>query len=380
MEWAKLQDRIGQASQTLGARLSDPATLEASAKYYEAALTVRTEADAPLDWAKTQNNLANTLYSLGERNRDIEQLRHAVDAFDAALRVFTPEAEPVKWALVQNNRGAAQLKMAELIYMATDSLEMAAAMAGNEDPTNIPEVKAARDEATVETGRAIVALEAAIAASSRTDNPLDWAMLNHTLGTAFEQRGELTNSTDDFKGAAAQFRTVMEIYTQDKMPAQWLRTSNNLAISLKKLSDATSDPAPLKEAIATYRTVLEGTSQADLPLDWADYQQNLGNALGVLANYEDPVANLEAALAAYRAAEPITTLDRGATKWEALQNAISMTLLMHSLKSFDKSKAEDAKDLAIATRDKLREIGAPDEPYFEMFIPMTDQVIALFPQ
>lgn len=379
-EWGKLQDRIGQASQTLGARLSDPATLEASVTFYEAALTVRTEADAPLDWAKTQNNLANTLYSLGERNRDIDTIRRAVEAFDASLRVFTPEAEPVKWALVQNNRGAAQLKVAELVYMATDSLEMAAMMAGNADPTNIPEVKAAREEATVETDRAIAALDAAIAASSRADNPLDWAMLNHTLGGAYEQRGELTKSVDDLKRAAGLFRTVLEVYTQDKMPAQWIRSMNNLAISLKKLSDFTSDPAPLKEAIATYRTVLDGTSREDLPLDWADYQQNLGNALGVLAEYEDSVANLDAALAAYRAAGEITTLDRGATKWEQLQNAISMTLLMHSLKSFDRSKATEAKDLAVATRDKLREVGAPDEPYFEMFLPMVDQVIGLIPE
>jgi tetratricopeptide (TPR) repeat protein len=379
-EWAKLQDRVGQASQTLGIRLTELATLQSAIGFYEAALTVRTEAAMPEDWAKTQNNLANAYYSLGERAGDPELLRKAVGAFDASLRVFTPEAEPVKWATVANNRGAAQLKLAELIYTATDSMEMAAAMAGDPDPTNIPEVKAAREQAIAEAGAAIVSLEAAAEASSRADNPLDWAMLQHTLGSALHLRGDLTKSAEDLQLAVERFHVALEVYTRDRTPAQWVRSSNNLAISLKKLSDFTSDPAPLKEAIATYRAVLEGTSRDDMPLDWAAYQQNLGNALGVLAEYEDAVPNLDAALAAYRAAGEVITLEQGAAGWKQLQNAVSMTLLMHSLKSFDRTKAEEARDLAIATRDKLREVGAPDEPYYEMFLPMVEQVITIIPE
>jgi uncharacterized caspase-like protein len=379
-DWAKLQDRLGQTAQTLGMRLSDPATLEASLDFYRAALTVRTEAAAPADWARTQNNLANALYSLGERNRDLDSVRQAVTAFDAALKVFTPETEPVKWATVASNRGAAQLKIAQLVYMATDSLEMAAAMAGDPDPTNIPEVRAAREAANAEIDIAIASLEQAVGTSSRASNPLDWAMLTHTLAGAIEQRGEMNKAPDDMRRAADLLRDALEVHTRDKMPAQWIRSSNNLAITLKKLADFTSDPAPLKEAVAIYRSVVEAIPRDSAPLDWADYQQNLGNALAGLADYEDPVANLDAALAAYGAAAEVTTLERGVAAWEQLQNATSMTLLMHSLKSFDKSKAEAAKTLATATRDTLREAGAPDEPYFEMFLPMIDQVIALFPE
>jgi tetratricopeptide (TPR) repeat protein len=205
-------------------------------------------------------------------------------------------------------------------------------------------------------------------------------MLTHTLAGAIEQRGEMNKAPDDMRRAADLLRDALEVHTRDKMPAQWIRSSNNLAITLKKLADFTSDPAPLKEAVAIYRSVVEAIPRDSAPLDWADYQQNLGNALAGLADYEDPVANLDAALAAYGAAAEVTTLERGVAAWEQLQNATSMTLLMHSLKSFDKSKAEAAKTLATATRDTLREAGAPDEPYFEMFLPMIDQVIALFPE
>jgi tetratricopeptide (TPR) repeat protein len=205
-------------------------------------------------------------------------------------------------------------------------------------------------------------------------------MLMHTLAGAYEQRGDLIKDADDLRRSVELFKQVLEVHTREKTPAQWIKTSNNLAVSLKELSDTTTDPAQLKEAIAVYRDVLTATSRENLPLDWADYNQNLGNSLGVLAEYEDPIVNLEAALDAYRLAGEVTTLDRGPAKWEELQNAISLTLLMHSLKSFDASKAKEAHDLAVATRDKLRELGAPDEPYFEMFIPMTEQVIGMLPQ
>ncbi|RYE07092.1 MAG: caspase family protein [Hyphomicrobiales bacterium] len=378
--WAKLQDRLGQASQTLGQRLSDPTTLEASTGFYAAALEVRTRDAHPADWARTQNNLGNALYTLGERQGDRALIRRSVEAFDNALSIITPEAEPVRWATVASNRGASQISLAELIYMSTNGIEMAAMMAGVEDPTTLPEVVAAREEALVELDAAIRSLEGAVASSSRADNPFDWAMLKHTLAGGVQRRAELFKSAEDMQRAIGLYREALEVHTLDKTPAQWVRSANNLAISLKKLTDFTADPAPLREAVATYRAVIEATPRADLPLDWGDYQKNLGQALAGLAEYEDAVPNLDAALQAFAAAGEVTTLDRGVAKWKDLQNATSMTLLMHSMKSFDVNKAIAAKDLGVATRDKLRELGAPDDTYYEMFLGMTDQVIELFPK
>ncbi len=380
LEWARIQDRMGQASQTLGARLADPATLEAAIGFYEAALGVRTREAAPEDWARTQNNLANALYTLGERGRDVALVRQAVAAFDASLGVFTREAEPVRWATVASNRGAAQLKIAELVYMATDGAEMAAALAGVADPTDIPEVRAAREAANIEIEKAISSLEKAVQSSSKTANPLDWAMLAHTLAGAIEQRGVMNESADDVRRAVALFRDVLGIHTPERMPAQWLRTTNNLAISLKKLSDFTSDPAPLRESVALYRAVIAATSRTDMPLEWADYQYNLGNSLGVLAEYEDSAANLDAALAAYRAAGEITTFARGAESWRQLQVAIGTTLLMQSLKTLDRGKAEESRAVVIATRDRLNEAGIADDGFFEMFLSTVDQVLGMLPQ
>jgi tetratricopeptide (TPR) repeat protein len=378
-DWAKIQDRVGQAMQVMGERLADSSMLEASIGYYEAALAVRTEASAPVDWAKSQNNLANALYSLGARNRDVALLEQSIPAFEASLRVFTPEAEPVRWATVANNLAASRTKIAEVAYAATSDAEMAAMMAGVADPSNIPEVKAARDAANVALDEAIASTRAALSPALREANPLGWAMLQHTLATALVQRGEINHMPDALREAADAYSAVLEIHTREQTPAQWTRTTNNLAIALKNLSDETSDPAPLREAIPLYRAVIEATPRDQSPLDWADYQENLGNALAMLSDYEKSPEPLAQALEAYALAGEVTTLDRGVGKWQALQISISTTLLMQSLLTMDKTKAEEAQRVAVEARDTLAELGAPTD-FFAAYLPQVEMVLGLFSQ
>ncbi len=379
LDWAKVEDRIGQALQNLGERLGSEETLQAALQHYEAALTERTEMTAPLDWAKSQNNLANVLYSLGARKSDTELLGRSIEAFDASLRVMTPEAEPVRWTTVANNRAASQVEYAQVVYMSSSYAEMTAYIAGNEDPTNIPEVKAARDAANVAIDEAIGSVEKALQSISRDDNPLSWAMLRHTYATAVQQRGEMNHFPADLALAADAYRDVLKVHTRDRTPAQWARTTNNLAISLKKLSDETNDPAPLREAIELYRQIIAITPRDSVPLDWADRQQSLGNALAVLSDYDKSPEPLELALEAYRLAGEVTTIERGVAKWEQLQTSISTTLLMQALLTGDRTKAEEAKAVAVAARDALAAAGAPVD-FFETYLPKLDQILALFAQ
>jgi tetratricopeptide (TPR) repeat protein len=172
---------------------------------------------------------------------------------------------------------------------------------------------------------------------------------------------------------------VLEVHTKDQMPAQWTRTTNNLAIALKSLSDETSDVVPLREAIPLYEAVIAATPRDQSPLDWADYQQNLGNALSILSDYEQSAEPLAEALKAYTLAGEVTTIDRGIGKWQQLQTAISTALLMQSIYTFDKAKAEEAKAVAITTRDKMIEAGLPTD-FFDAYLPQVDKVLELFPK
>ncbi len=376
LEWALVEDRMGQATQTLGERLASEDTLQAALSHYEAALSERTEVAAPLDWAKSQNNLGNALYSLGSRKRDTELLARSVEAFDASLRVLTPEAEPVRWTTVANNRAASQIEYSQVIYMSTSNAELTAYLSGNPDPTNIPEVKAARDAANGAITGAIASVGDALRVISRDDNPLGWAMLQHTYATALQQRGEMNHAADDLRLAAAAYREVLAIHTRDRTPAQWARTSNNLAIALKELSDETSDPAPLREAIALYHEIIAATPRENFPLDWADRQESLGNALAVLAEYDKSPDSLAAALEAYGLAGEITTIDRGVDKWQQLQTSISTTLLMQALLTQDRSKAEAARKVAHAARDAVAAAGAPVD-FYDAYLPQIDMVLDL---
>lgn len=252
-------------------------------------------------------------------------------------------------------------------------------MAGEPDPSNIPVVKAAREAANNAIDDAILRVQAALSGELRQTNPLDWAMLQHTLATALLQRGEMNHAAEDARAAADAYRAVLKVHTREQTPAQWVRSSNNLAITLKELSDLTDDVAPLREAIALYREVIAATSRDATPLDWADRQESLGNALAMLSEYEETVEPLAEALAAYALAGEVTTLERGdIMKWQQLQTSISTTLLMQSLRTFDKSKAEEAKAVAVAAREKLVELGVPVD-FYDAYLPQVDAVLALFP-
>ena len=380
VHWSELQDRMGQAQQVLGERSADDKTLLGSLASYRAALEVRTQAAMPVQWATTQNNMGNILYTIGLEKHDLGMLKQAITALDNALSVFTLEAAPAKWASAQSNRAAVQIDLATFTYAASDNAEMGAAAAGNPDPTNIPEVVKARNQANAILDAALALLENAVALRGKDGDPLDWAMLNHTLATGYEQRGEMNHTPADMQKAADIYKTVLTVHTLQRTPAQWIRTSNNLAITLKHLSDETNDPAPLRQAIPIYQSVIAATPRDVAPLDWADYQENLGNALAGLASYENPLPNLDAAMAAYRAAGEVTTIAGGASKWQGLQTAMATTMLLRSIKAFNRPDALEAQRITLAARDKLKEIGQPDDAFYGQYLPMIDKVLALFPK
>jgi len=62
---------------------------------------------APLEWAMLQNNLGNALRRLGEREGSMSYLEEAIVAYRGALEVYTRSRSPLEWAMTQNNLGAA---------------------------------------------------------------------------------------------------------------------------------------------------------------------------------------------------------------------------------------------------------------------------------
>ena len=380
VHWSEVQDRTGQSQEVLGDRMTDLTLLEASLKSYQAALEVRTQTAMPAEWAISQHNYCNELYTIGRRKNDLAMVRQGAEALEIALKALDPATVPAKWATAQSNLTAVKVDLAAMIYATSDTAEMAAYAAGNNDATNIPEVAKARADGNAVLDGALADLQTALDTQGASLNPLDRAMLTHTLASGYEQRGEMNHTPADLKKAVELFQTALTVHTKDRTPAQWVRTSNNLAVTLKKLSDETNDPAPLRQAIGIYKDVVATISRETQPLDWADYEVNLGNAMTGLASFEDPVANLDAALAAYEAAGQVITPEQSASKWKGLQTGIGTTLLMKSLKGFDRASALESQKVLTAARDKMRELGTPDEEFYAQMLGAVDKVLVLLPK
>ena len=71
------------------------------------AIAARTRERVPLDWAKTQNNLGAALQTLGELEGDTARLDEAIEAYREALKEYTREWVPLEWAMTQTNLGSA---------------------------------------------------------------------------------------------------------------------------------------------------------------------------------------------------------------------------------------------------------------------------------
>ena len=68
----------------------------------------------PLNWAMMQNNLGNALAALGAQERSVNRLEEAAQAYRAALEERTRERVPHDWAFTQFNLGGVEITFFEL--------------------------------------------------------------------------------------------------------------------------------------------------------------------------------------------------------------------------------------------------------------------------
>ena len=374
--WGKIENRIGQAQQTLGARLGDQKMLQDSVASFREALTEQTQTAAPDAWAGAQNNLGNALYSLGQRTDDQAVLQQAIDAFQASLSVYTRAADPAHWSTVQSNMGGAQMALADVIYGATKEIQFKALDAGNNDVDNLPEVVVARDKSVAILTTTEAQLQAALAARPRGDSPLDWAMIQHALASVLADRAKLTNSADDFKAAAVAYRAVLEVHDKVKTPAQWVRSASNLAIMLRQYSSLIKDSAPLAEAADLLKQAIELTPRDQAELDWAELQSKLGNVLSDMAGFDGKGETADAAIAAYRLAAEVTTPERDLDGWRGLQVNIIQVDLTLGVATKDVPRLKIARDVAAQTAAAVRATNSEDADYFEGLVQKLDPYIA----
>ncbi|MBF0415047.1 MAG: tetratricopeptide repeat protein [Magnetococcales bacterium] len=272
LDWAGTQNNLGNALQTLGERESGTESLMAAVTAYREALEERTRERVPLDWAGTQNNLGGALLRLGERESDTEKLTEVVTAFREALREYTRERVPLQWAMTQNNLGTALWSLGE------------------------------RENDTKKLTEAVTASREALQEWTRERVPFDWAMTQNNLGNALQTLGERESGTESLMAAVTAYREALKEYTRERVPLDWAQTQNNLGNAFLRLGEREIGTESLTAAVAAFQEALQEYTRERVPLDWAITQFNLGMALRALGERESGTEKLEAAVAAFEKA------------------------------------------------------------------------------
>jgi tetratricopeptide (TPR) repeat protein len=343
VDWAKLQNTLGNALEALGERESSTTRLEAAVAAYGKALEVRTREKAPLDWATTQNDLGQALERLGERESSTTRFEAAIQAYGAALDVRTQERTPLEWAATQNNLGNTQLRLGER-DSGTTRLEGAVAAyiealrvrtrertplewAATENNLGLAlQTLGERETGTARLEAAVAAYREALKVGTRERVPLDWAMTQNNLGLALERLGERETGTERLEAAVAAFTEALKERTRERVPLDWADTQNNLGLALQTLGERETGTVRLEAAITAYTEALKEDTREKAPLDWAMTQDNLGKALKTLGLREGGTARLEAAIAAYREALEENTREQAPLEWATTQNDLGNAL------------------------------------------------------
>ncbi|MFO0099714.1 MAG: CHAT domain-containing protein [Aphanizomenon sp.] len=121
---------------------------------------------------------------------------------------------------------------------------------------------------------AITGYEQALEVSTRTDFPVDWAMTQNNLGTAYRDRIR-GDKADNLENAIAAYQQALEVYTRTDFPVDWAMTQNNLGNAYRhRIRGDKADN--LENAIAAYEQALEVSTRTDFPVENAQTLFNLG--------------------------------------------------------------------------------------------------------
>ncbi|SOR32398.1 Tetratricopeptide domain protein (fragment) [Methylorubrum extorquens] len=99
--------------------------------------------------------------------------------------------------------------------------------------------------------------------------------------SALYQRGDERGDNAALRKSAEVYRTILQEYTRDRVPLDWARIQHNLGSALWSLGERESGTERLRQAAAAYNAALQELTRERVPLDWAAAQDNLGSALQV---------------------------------------------------------------------------------------------------
>ena len=273
----------------IGEQRGDPRALERAIQAYRETIKLHTQANLPFDWARAQNNLGVALETLGLRESGTERLKEAVAALSEALKEWTREKAPLQWATAENNLGTALQAIGER-EGSTERLEAGLA-AHREALRERPREKVPHDWAITQAniGSSLFdlgkreggteLLQASVTASrealkelARENAPLLWAGTLVNIGNALSAIGQRTGGKERCQPAIDAYREALKELTLEKVPLQWAIAQNNLGTAFETMGN-------LEEAAGSYRLALRALTPENHSLQFTKTTKSLDRVL-----------------------------------------------------------------------------------------------------
>jgi len=132
--------------------------------------------------------------------------------------------------------------------------------------------------------------------------PMDYAMTQNNLGTAYQKLAEVEAKAENCKKAIQACEEALKVRTLERFPMDYATTQNNLGNAYSTLAEVEAKAENCKKAIQAYEEALKVSTLERFPMNYATTQDNLGTAYNTLAEVEAKAENCKKAIQAYKEA------------------------------------------------------------------------------
>jgi len=179
-----------------------------------------------------------------------------------------------------------------------------------------------RGERTENIEQAIHCFIEGLQVCTRVRFPIVWGKAQYNLGLAYcnRIRGE---RSDNLEQAISYFTEALQIYTRWRFPQEWADTQHNLAhVYAERIEGDKAEN--IEQAIHYLTQALQVWNRSRFPEQWANTQYNLGNAYNERIR-GDKAENIEQAIHCYTQALQERPRSRFPEQWAMTQNNLGKT-------------------------------------------------------
>lgn len=256
LEWAAIQNSLGNVVAALAQQSLDVALYEQAIQSYMLALEVFSREKTPREWAETQYNLGTASQALGRQQDDAKLLKTSVDAYTNALLEWSREDAPFEWASTMFQLGASFHSHGKLLK-------------GNRT-----------------FQKSVVAFKNALKGFDADNHALALAASHNSCGVVLQHLAESEENAERMEEAIRSYDTALSVVMEQQQPfhlAVLCRVNRSTARGI--LAAFIKDPLLAEEVADEFEVILECFPHALQPLCMKHCEEQREKALAMAKQY-----------------------------------------------------------------------------------------------